>query len=117
MPDIQAILTVLGRRTRIFRKGEEQRLDLSRRAPLGAVLREAQLQGVDLTGANLEGARDSTVEQLASVKTLHDAHLDPPLLEQIRQQYPQLLESLTSERPYSDPSIPRATMSASGNRW
>ena len=58
----------------------------------GANFEGAQLQGADLTGANLEGAHDLTVEQLAAVKTLYNAHLDPPLLEQIRQQYPQLLE-------------------------
>jgi uncharacterized protein YjbI with pentapeptide repeats len=172
MPDIQAILTVLGRRTRIFRQGEEQRLDLSHtdlpmadltfaqlqetdlmvaqlhranlegaqlqsaglsgaylegaflanaqlqsaglrlaqlhRANLegaqlqSADLSEAQLQGAclegtqlekaNLEGAHLEGAHGLTVEQLATAETLYNAHLDPPLLEQIRQQSPQLLE-------------------------
>jgi hypothetical protein len=42
-------------------------------------------------GANLEGARNLTVEQLAAVKTLYNIYLDLPLLEHIRQQYPQLL--------------------------
>jgi hypothetical protein len=32
------------------------------------------------------------VEQLATVKTLYDARLDPPLGEQIQRQYPHLLE-------------------------
>jgi hypothetical protein len=45
-----------------------------------------------LWGANLEGAKNLTVEQLSTVKTLYDAHLDPPLLEQIRRRYPHLLE-------------------------
>jgi uncharacterized protein YjbI with pentapeptide repeats len=180
--DIQAILTVLGRRTRTFDEGEDQRLDLSRtalrRALLGrahlvraslraahlegallgrahlewadlveahlvraslraahlegaslteaqlegadlwaaqleganltgaqleranlrgahlerANLRIAQLQGADLQGAQLEGARNLMVEQLSTVNTLYQAHLDPPLLERIQQQYPQLLK-------------------------
>jgi hypothetical protein len=58
----------------------------------GANLRGAQLQGADLRRAQLEGARNLTVEQLSTVKTLYQAHLDPPLLEQIQQQYPHLLE-------------------------
>jgi hypothetical protein len=85
-PDIQAILTVLGRRSRTYQQGEVQRLHLGgvniRRAILrgahlegavlsearlegaflieahlqGAVLREARLEGADLLRANLEGA-------------------------------------------------------------
>jgi hypothetical protein len=130
--DVQTILTVFGRRTRVFGEGEEQGLDLSyadlprvdlrgaqlqganlRGAQLqgailwntqlqGANLRGAQLQGADflgaqlqgadLRGAQLEGARYLTVEQLATVETLYGAHLDPPLLEQIQQKYPKLLE-------------------------
>jgi Pentapeptide repeats (8 copies) len=74
--DIQAILTVIGRRTRTFGKGEDQRLNLSsidlryadlRRAQLQAAdllgsrlqkadLRRAQLQAADLLGAQLQGA-------------------------------------------------------------
>jgi len=64
--DIQAILTVLGRRTRTFGKGEELSLDLSntdlRRASLagahleGANLGDAHLEGADLRGARLERA-------------------------------------------------------------
>jgi hypothetical protein len=145
--DIQAILTVLGRRIYTYGNGEALRLHLAntdlrgaslweaklqgvrfwgaqlqeadftgaqlqeadltgaqlqgaslweaqlRGAKLkGADLTGAQLQGVDLTGAQLEGARNVTVTQLSTVKTLYEAQLDPSLLEQIRQQYPQLLE-------------------------
>jgi Pentapeptide repeats (8 copies) len=57
-----------------------------------ASLRGAYLEGADLTGANLMDVHNVTVEQLAAVKTLYDAHLDPPLLEQIRQQFPHLLK-------------------------
>jgi len=196
--DIQAILTVFGRRSRIYGKGEDQRLDLAGTDLRGAHLREAHLEDADLKGAHLEGAdlrhvhledadltdahledaqlleahlegallwyahlegallrhaylkraelceaylegaalwnthlegallmladlkgasfwgthldgaylgdahlegaRGLTVEQLSTVKTLYEAHLDPPLLEQIRQQHPQLLEKPPDER-------------------
>jgi hypothetical protein len=110
--DIQAILTVLGRRTRTYGKGEVQPLALGntdlRGAWLlgahlaGANLRAAYLEGADLAEAHMEGAnlwqarlrvtKSLTVEQLSTAKTLCNAHLDPPLQEQIQQQYPHLLE-------------------------
>jgi hypothetical protein len=46
-PDIQAIMTVLRRRTRSFGHGEPERLDLD----------ETNLSDVDLSGADLSGAR------------------------------------------------------------
>jgi hypothetical protein len=54
--DIQAILTVLGRRTRIFGRGEDQRLDLTRTALRGAQLEGAHLEWARLDGAHLEEA-------------------------------------------------------------
>jgi hypothetical protein len=54
--DIQAILTVLGRRTRIYEEGEDRHLNLARTDLRRAYLREAHLEGVDLTEAHLEGA-------------------------------------------------------------
>ncbi|MEK6618807.1 MAG: pentapeptide repeat-containing protein, partial [Nitrospirota bacterium] len=45
--DIQAILTVLGRRERTYKNGEDLRLDL----------RGTDLRRADLSGAHLEGAR------------------------------------------------------------
>jgi hypothetical protein len=57
-----------------------------------ANLWRAHLEGAQLWDAHLEGAKKLTVEQLSTVKTLYRAHLDPPLLEQIQQQYPHLLE-------------------------
>src|SRR5262249_680859 len=54
--DVQAILTVIGRRTRTFENGESQRLDLHNTNLQGAVLWEAQLQGADLGKAQLQGA-------------------------------------------------------------
>jgi uncharacterized protein YjbI with pentapeptide repeats len=55
-PDLQAILTVLGRRVRTFGNGESQQLDLHNTNLQNAKLGGAQLQGVDLSGAQLQGA-------------------------------------------------------------
>ena len=52
----------------------------------------ANLERANLRRARLAGARNLTVEQLSTVKSLQNAHLDPPLREQIKQQYPHLLE-------------------------
>jgi uncharacterized protein YjbI with pentapeptide repeats len=54
--DIQAILTVLGRRTRTYGKGESERLNLSKTNLQGANLEGAQLQRVNLVGAQLQHA-------------------------------------------------------------
>ena len=61
-PDIQAVLSVLGRRARTYQDGEVERLNLARtdlrRANLGgANLAGAVLSGAHLEGANLSGAR------------------------------------------------------------
>jgi hypothetical protein len=90
--DIQAILTVLGQRTRTYRKGEDQRINLVSTDLRGAKLQDAHLEGASLMGAHLEGAIDLTVEQLATVINLHLAQLDRPLFKQIQQRYPHLLE-------------------------
>jgi uncharacterized protein YjbI with pentapeptide repeats len=55
-PDIQAVLTVIGRRSRINTQEESQRLDLSETDLRGADLREAHLEWAWLFGAHLEGA-------------------------------------------------------------
>src|SRR5262249_21069800 len=54
--DLQAILTVIGRRTRTFGNGEAHPLDLHSTNLQGADLREAQLQGADLREAQLQDA-------------------------------------------------------------
>jgi hypothetical protein len=58
----------------------------------GAIINNADLQGADFRGSFLTGTSGLTVAQLATVKTLYQAHLDPPLLAQIQRQYPHLLE-------------------------
>jgi hypothetical protein len=109
--DIQAILTVLGRRTHTYGKGEEHPLDLGQTALGRAHLVGAQLQGAHLTGAELQGAnlrgawlgrailrdanladRGLTIQQLCTVKTLFKTQIEPPLLRQVQEQYSQLLE-------------------------
>jgi Pentapeptide repeats (8 copies) len=54
--DIQAILTVIGRRTRTYGKGGPKRLDLSYTNLQNATLSGTQLQDVFLLGAQLQGA-------------------------------------------------------------
>ncbi|MGH7168283.1 MAG: pentapeptide repeat-containing protein [Candidatus Methylomirabilales bacterium] len=66
--DIQAALTVLGRRERIYKTGEELRLDLR-----GTDLRRANLSGAHLEGAILSGAH---LEEA----NLSGAHLEDAIL-------------------------------------
>ena len=54
--DIQAVLTVLGRRKKTYYNGESNRLNLSRSRLQAADLEKSHLEGANLEGANLEGA-------------------------------------------------------------
>src|SRR5215212_10011731 len=63
-PDIQAIITVLKRRTRYYRNGEPESLDL----------RETNLRGANLAGAHLEGALLSAAR--LGTANLIGAHLE-----------------------------------------
>ncbi|MDP3183063.1 MAG: pentapeptide repeat-containing protein [Desulfobaccales bacterium] len=54
--DVQAVLTIIGRRTRTFGQGEEQPLDLRETHLAGADLRHAKFQGALLAEANLQRA-------------------------------------------------------------
>jgi uncharacterized protein YjbI with pentapeptide repeats len=56
-PDIQAILTVVGRRNRTFETEKSQILDLRDVNLEGARLVEANLSGANLRGANLRSAQ------------------------------------------------------------
>jgi len=67
--DIQAILTVVGRRTWTYGQGEDQRLNLSATDLRGADLWAAHLEGAHLWDVHLEGA------------VLVDAHLEGADLE------------------------------------
>jgi uncharacterized protein YjbI with pentapeptide repeats len=55
-PDIQAILTVIGRRERSYEKGKNERLNLNEANLARADLIGAQLSNTDLEGANLTEA-------------------------------------------------------------
>jgi Pentapeptide repeats (8 copies) len=89
--DIQAVLTVIKRRTRTYRNGETEPLDLRnttlQRADLrgaqlqGAILFKAQLQGADLGGAQLQSADLTAVENLTQDQidvTCTDEHTELP---------------------------------------
>jgi hypothetical protein len=54
--DIQAVLTVLGRRKYRHKKGEKESLDLRSTDLRGADLQRAYLEGAELSNAHLEGA-------------------------------------------------------------
>lgn len=112
-PDIQAILTIIGRRSQTYGHGEDELLDLTgtdlRGADLseshleGAVLekahlekadlwdghleetslRGAHLEGTDLQNANLKGAEDLEIEQLRPARNWILAYLPEDLLEEL----------------------------------
>jgi hypothetical protein len=69
--DVQAALTVIGRRARTYKNGEEYRLDLS-----GTCLR-----GADLRGAHLEEAKLREVNLMQAI--LRDAHLEGAFLRDV----------------------------------
>jgi hypothetical protein len=77
--DIQAILTVIGRRTRTFGNGEIHQLDLHNTNLQGAHLSGAKLQGAHLYRAQLQSTHLREVQlqdaHLRGAK-LQDAHLD-----------------------------------------
>jgi len=63
----------------------------------GADLSKANLFGADLSGADLSkaslyGAKNLTIDQLSTVKTLYKAKLYPRLEEELREKYPALFE-------------------------
>jgi len=80
-----------------FWGGDLRFADLSGADLSGADLRFADLRGADLKFADLQnaklwGARNLTTEQLSKVYTLYEAELDSELMEQIKKNYPHLLE-------------------------
>ena len=71
--------------------------DLSHANLIYAYLNNADLEGANLSDAKLSRA-DLTqvlglnINQLSKVKTLYEAELDPELMEQVKDEYPHLLE-------------------------
>ena len=63
-----------------------------------ATLKRASLDRTSLEGADLKDVRNLTIEQLSEVKTLHLVkNLNPDLMEQIKEKYPELLEKPKDE--------------------
>lgn len=77
--DIQAILTVLGRRRLTYQDGEEHRLDLTNANLQGIVLTDANLRGAILSGSDLQGAildKVNLVDALLDEADLHSCNLN-----------------------------------------
>ena len=82
--DVQAAMSVLGRRTQYFRKGEFRRLNLRNTDLRGTDLRSAHLEGASLQGAHLEEALlwGTRLEEASLAQAhlegadLRDAHLE-----------------------------------------
>ena len=62
-----------------------------------AILSNANLSGACLSEANLSEVLGLNIEQLSKVETLYKAKLDPELMEQVKDEYPHLLEEPKSE--------------------
>jgi Pentapeptide repeats (8 copies) len=77
--DIQAILTVLGRWERSYRRERGRKLVLSQTDLRGSDFKEAQLQEADFSEAQLQGADFSGVVGLTH-EQLADAHLENTVL-------------------------------------
>jgi uncharacterized protein YjbI with pentapeptide repeats len=94
-PEIQAIMTVLGRRTRYFGEGEPEPLDLHLTNLAGANLEDANLREANLGGAYLRVARllgahlEGAYLLRANLDRAHldRAHLEEAHLEQARLWY------------------------------
>ena len=66
-PDVQAILTVIGRRNLTYNNGEAQRLDLSGTDLSWAVLNKAKLAGVDFTSTRFMHAQLNGAELMGAI--------------------------------------------------
>jgi hypothetical protein len=73
----------------------------------GARLGLAHLERALLIGTYLEGARSLRAKQLCTVSSLYEARLDLSLLEQIRQQCPEVLEDPKKRPPRGGAPRPR----------
>lgn len=77
--DIQAIMTVIGRRNRAYEEGQERRLDLYATDLRGALLLDAHLENANLAEAHLEGALLNGVHLEGA--HLWNAHLEGAVLD------------------------------------
>jgi hypothetical protein len=80
-PDIQAILTVIGRRSLTYGNGETERLDLSGCDLRGGVISNANLDGAILRSAHFEGNTTNLKGVHLNSAVLADTRFDQALLD------------------------------------
>jgi len=93
--DIQAVMTVIGRRKYRYKEGETQRLDLSKTDLRQLQARGANLTGVDLTGAHLE--HTFLIEVRLEEADLSEAHLEQAILWEAHLEHTFLIEARLEE--------------------
>ena len=116
--DIQAVLTVLGRRKHSFGNGEEHPLDLCttdlRRADLrgakmqGVLLSYTHLEGADLDDAHLEGAKLRYA--YLEIANLYSAHLEEANLSEAHLESAYLRDAHLERADLSKAHLERATL-------
>jgi uncharacterized protein YjbI with pentapeptide repeats len=93
--DVQASLTVIGRRERIYEAGTDFTVDLSRTDLMRADLSEAHLEGANLFAAHLE---EAILERVHLERgRLNDAHLEKAYLVEAHLDWAQLFGSYLQE--------------------
>ncbi len=90
-PDVQVVLSVLGRRSRYYGNGEMKSLDLYRTDLRKAELRRAHLEGANLIEAHLEGA--GLIKAHLEGANLTQAHLEGAFLAQAHLEEALLIEA------------------------
>ena len=80
-PDIQAVLTVIGRRGQTYGHGESQRLDLSGTDLRGVLLNDANLDGAILRSAHFEGSTTNLKGIQLNNAILQDARFGEAILD------------------------------------
>lgn len=80
-PDIQAVLTVIARRTLTYENGESERLDLSGTDLRGGVLTNANLDGAILRSTHFEGNTTNLKGVHLNNAILADARFDQAILD------------------------------------
>ena len=108
--DIQAVLTVLGRRARTHGRGEDQWLDLRSTNLRGAILREAHLERALLTGTHLE--RANLVRAHLERAFLTGAHLERAVLREAHLEKADLINARLEDANLVQAHLEGATLGA-----
>jgi len=106
--DIQAIMTVIRRRTRSFEHGEPDRLDLGETNLSGAYLFGANLSGAGLSRAHLSGARLMGADLVEA--DLSGAYLEGADLTRVNLYEADLVEALLVEANLEGANLSRANL-------